>query len=45
MAGDLFYRGVQPDSINNMDYIEMKYWHEWHKKIEKEYAKQTDGVK
>ena len=40
MMGNLFYRGVQPNLINDMDFFEMKEWNRWHEVM----AKQTDKV-
>ena len=30
IMGNLFFRKVQPNIINNMDFFEMKYWNKWH---------------
>ena len=30
MMGNLFYRGVSPDEIEEMTYKHMKYWNGWH---------------
>jgi len=30
MMGNLFFRGVTPDEIENMTYRRMKYWNRWH---------------
>lgn len=43
--GNLFYRGVCPSVINNMDFFEMKYWNEWHKVMAKaEKPKPIKGI-
>lgn len=33
MVGNLFYRGVQPSEIANLDYNNMKSYNEWHEKM------------
>lgn len=30
MMGNLFYRGVAPDEIENMTYQRIRYWNRWH---------------
>jgi len=30
MMGNLFFRGVNPEEIENMTYRRMKYWNRWH---------------
>lgn len=37
--GNLFYRGVQPSEIKNMEYWEMQYWNKWHEKMSNEELK------
>lgn len=37
--GNLFYRGVDPESINNMDFFEMAEWNKWHERMEKTTSK------
>jgi hypothetical protein len=32
--GNLFFRRVQPSEIEAMTYGKMKYWNEWHKRME-----------
>lgn len=39
MMGNLFYRQVQPNVINDMDFFEMKEWNKWHELMAKETVK------
>ena len=45
MLGDLFYRHVQPDVLEKMNYTRLRYWHEWHKILHKEEKKLADDLK
>ncbi|MHA1288292.1 MAG: hypothetical protein ACTSPB_12885 [Candidatus Thorarchaeota archaeon] len=31
MLGNLFYRGITPHELKEMEYPELKYWNDWHK--------------
>lgn len=34
--GNLFFRGVQTNLINDMDYFEMREWNKWHDRMNKQ---------
>lgn len=35
MIGNIFYRGVTPTEIKEMNFRELKYWSDWHHVITK----------
>lgn len=45
MMGNLFYRGVPTESINDMSFFEMKEWNRWHEKIADANVKAADKLK
>jgi hypothetical protein len=42
--GELFYRNQPIPIILEMNYTDLKYWHNWHMAIEKQWKKSVDGV-
>lgn len=44
LMGNIFYRGVTPQEIKEMDYKELKYWSEWHNVFCKEESKDIEKV-
>lgn len=43
--GNLFYRGVPTESINKMNFFEMREWNKWHNRMDGKTNEVTEGLK